>query len=242
MIQVYSNALDHTHKAYDQVRYYEFESQTLVGATLGAKPPPFGLKVSIFCGVIFPLVRRPKGLLRPKGLFTLFGYGQNKYSSKIVLHKEQLEQIIERARTSITRVFLSLTSGVINGFFLIIWAVMQWCVSLVINSLQLTGITGFTLTLFQVSFAIATAAPILINIYADIRIAIIQARKRIQREEELSEPDSPNDSVVLARQNQNQIQSKSRLTDQSGDKGKAIDLVTPITKEGTDDKIDPGHD
>ena len=78
-------------------------------------------------------------------------------------------------------------SGLIDATFLVIWVFVQWLVSKVVVNLQLSGIDIWTLSTFQLLFAISTLTPIVVYIYVDLRIMLLRAQRRIRDEISLSE-------------------------------------------------------
>lgn len=78
-------------------------------------------------------------------------------------------------------------SALIDAAFLALWVFVQWLVSVkVIKKLELAGLDRLVLTAFQLLFAISTLAPVVVHTYADIRVMILRARRRIQNEVEVS--------------------------------------------------------
>ncbi len=89
-------------------------------------------------------------------------------------------------------------SGAIDSVFLIVWVFTQWLTNNIINSLNLSGIDKWVLIIFQVLFAISTLTPVIVYIYADIRIMILRAQRRISQEAAISEnPDSRSATIAL---------------------------------------------
>lgn len=84
-------------------------------------------------------------------------------------------------------------SSLIDGVFLAFWVLIQWLVSKVIISLELSGIDQWMLYLFQLLFAISTLVPVIIYIYVDIRVMVLRARRRIQYETVLGKANDIND-------------------------------------------------
>ena len=74
-------------------------------------------------------------------------------------------------------------SAFVSAFFMILWIALQWGVNWTIQNLPLEGIDQWVLYAFQVLFSISTLAPIVFNLYRDIRIMGIRTQKRILREQ-----------------------------------------------------------
>jgi len=77
-------------------------------------------------------------------------------------------------------------SSLIDSAFIALWVFVQWLGEKVIANLELSGVDRLVLSVFQVIFAISTLAPVIIYICVDISVMIFRARRRIQREIELS--------------------------------------------------------
>lgn len=73
-------------------------------------------------------------------------------------------------------------SGIVDGAFLALWVVVQFFADSAVAFFDPSGISQFVLPLFQILFAVSTLAPIAIYIYADIRVMVKRARRRIDRE------------------------------------------------------------
>lgn len=73
-------------------------------------------------------------------------------------------------------------SGLIDTIFLVLWVLAQWVASWLISHFELVGVDLVVKSIFQLIFAVSTVVPIVIHTYADIRIMIIQMKRRIERE------------------------------------------------------------
>ncbi|MEW6241302.1 MAG: hypothetical protein AB1564_10890 [Chloroflexota bacterium] len=71
-------------------------------------------------------------------------------------------------------------SGLIDSAFLVLWVVIQSGANKLIGLFSLEGVDRWMLLAFQIIFALSTLAPIIIYVYADIAIMVIQARQRIR--------------------------------------------------------------
>ena len=81
-----------------------------------------------------------------------------------------------------TRIILEwIISSMLDAAFLIAWAAVQHLGSVVIAEMNLEGIDSLTLFVLQILFAVATILPILIWIYADVRIMWIKANMMISK-------------------------------------------------------------
>jgi hypothetical protein len=76
-------------------------------------------------------------------------------------------------------------SGLIDSVFLVLWVFVQWGTQRLITNLALFGIDVWVFSLFQILFAVSTVAPVVLYIYADIRIMALRMQRRIRREIEL---------------------------------------------------------
>jgi hypothetical protein len=70
----------------------------------------------------------------------------------------------------------------IDAALLIPWLILQWGISEVSRIVVLGGVDAWVTSVFQVVFAVSTLLVILIYLYADLRIVVIRARKRIEEE------------------------------------------------------------
>lgn len=78
-------------------------------------------------------------------------------------------------------------SMLIDCAFLGIWVAAQWALNvLVITRLPVASIDMSTLHAFQIMFAISTFVPVAVYVYVDIRVILLRAKQRIQREVELA--------------------------------------------------------
>lgn len=68
-----------------------------------------------------------------------------------------------------SRFVWSLTS-IIDGIFLIGWAILQYFTDVILNRIPLVGISQLIFLSFQILFAIATLLPVIIFIQKDARI------------------------------------------------------------------------
>lgn len=79
----------------------------------------------------------------------------------------------------------SVSTVLADSAFLIIWLVCQYVIDVLIQKLNLSAnIDRWMLTAFQYFFAFSTLAPVLINIYVDIRILLIRAKRMIEQEKQ----------------------------------------------------------
>jgi hypothetical protein len=92
-----------------------------------------------------------------------------------------------RALIETTRLFILWSvNSLLEAFFLALWGLTQWFVNnKIISPLDLKGIDRIILTVFQFLFAISTLAPVVITIYRDIRIMLLQTKRKIQNETKL---------------------------------------------------------
>lgn len=83
-------------------------------------------------------------------------------------------------------------TAVVDGIFLIIWAVVQWVVACLIGYIQLTWLDQWVLNTLQSLFAIMTLTPIIANFCVHTTENFVQTRLRIRRELKklAEEPDS----------------------------------------------------
>lgn len=70
---------------------------------------------------------------------------------------------------------------VIDAFFLCLWVVVQWGVQWVASTLPLSGVDKWALAAFRIMFAVATLVPVVLYIYADLRIMLIRAGRRVEQ-------------------------------------------------------------
>lgn len=81
------------------------------------------------------------------------------------------------------RLFFKWTvSGIIDSAFLVLWVFVQWGNQKLIANLQLSGIDKWQLFAFQILFAVSTLASVIIYIFTDVSIMVIQAKRRIRKE------------------------------------------------------------
>lgn len=74
-------------------------------------------------------------------------------------------------------------AGLIDGAFLVLWALTQWGVGRLLKMVPLQGIDAVLINVFQALFAAATVAPILFYVYRDITIAWMRTRRSIHKEQ-----------------------------------------------------------
>jgi hypothetical protein len=67
----------------------------------------------------------------------------------------------------------------LDGLFLCLWAVLNYCVNIAITHLRPDGVDVAICFVLQSLFGVATLAPIAIFIYRDIRIMWIRVREKI---------------------------------------------------------------
>jgi len=85
-------------------------------------------------------------------------------------------------------------SSIIDSAFLALWVLLQWLLDVkVIQEYKLSSIDFWILFTFQIIFAVSTVIPVIIFIYTDIRIMLLRARRRIQREIEAGEENQRNE-------------------------------------------------
>lgn len=71
-------------------------------------------------------------------------------------------------------------SGLIDSAFLALWVAIQSLGNNFLQQFSLDGIDQWVLNVFQIIFALSTLAPVIIYVYSDIAVMILQARERIQ--------------------------------------------------------------
>lgn len=85
-------------------------------------------------------------------------------------------------------------SSLIDAVFLALWVFTQWFVNEnVIKIFTLNDLDRWMLETFQIIFAIATLAPIIVYVYVDIRVMLLRAQRKIRQEIELSKVNDPDD-------------------------------------------------
>lgn len=70
----------------------------------------------------------------------------------------------------------------IDGAFLVAWAVVQKLLDIIIAALTLYGISAFTAILLQVIFAFTTVAPILIYVVKDTSLMARRAIRQLKED------------------------------------------------------------
>ena len=88
---------------------------------------------------------------------------------------------VEELNNKASNLLIQIACIVIDSIFLSLWVVAQYLVSRLIEKLGLSGIDQWTFMAFQVIFALSTLAPVIINIYRDIRVMIVKAQKQIEK-------------------------------------------------------------
>jgi len=79
----------------------------------------------------------------------------------------------------------SVSTVLADSAFLIVWLVCQYGIDVLIRKLNLSAnIDLWMLTAFRYFFAFSTLAPVVINIYVDIRILLIRAKRMIEQEKQ----------------------------------------------------------
>lgn len=73
-------------------------------------------------------------------------------------------------------------SSLFDCAFLVIWALAQWTVDQIVNSLQLAGINYWVLITIQLLLAIATLVPILAHISVSVIRCLVKTRIAIEKE------------------------------------------------------------
>ncbi|MCM2285940.1 MAG: hypothetical protein NDI81_14235 [Desulfobacula sp.] len=95
--------------------------------------------------------------------------------SLIALFKREEAQRLSDAASSVF-------SLVVSSIWLPVWAFIQWIVGVVISTFNLGELDAQFLSIFRWLFAIVTLIYVLIEIYVNIRQAIIRAQRRIEEE------------------------------------------------------------
>lgn len=85
-------------------------------------------------------------------------------------------------------------SGLIDGGFLVLWAMIQCAVNALLKRFQLSGFDSWVFTIFQVLFSIFTLIPVVIYMYSDARIMWLRAEQRIRYESKLLRGNQRNSS------------------------------------------------
>jgi hypothetical protein len=75
-------------------------------------------------------------------------------------------------------------SSLIDGGFLVLWVIVQWSVSKTIETFPLKGPDQWVLSVFQILFSISTLVPVIVYIYIDVRLMLLQARRTIRDAEQ----------------------------------------------------------
>ena len=89
---------------------------------------------------------------------------------------DDIQNIIESHKTYFV-------ASLISTLYLIIWIFLQWGVSWTLTNLPLEGIDKWMLFAFQILFSISTLAPIMINLFIDVRVMVIRGLRKIKSEE-----------------------------------------------------------
>ncbi len=90
--------------------------------------------------------------------------------------------IKQKVKTKLGNLLLALASILLNVVFLCFWLAAQYLLAYVISLLSTDEMNKLMIVVFKSIFAISTIIPILINLYKDIRIMIIQSNKEIEAE------------------------------------------------------------
>ncbi len=92
--------------------------------------------------------------------------------------KGELELVKRKLSTTIVYVL----SVLFNSIFLCIWVIIQYGISTILSKFKTEDMSEIVLLIFQFIFAISTIIPIIIRLYTDIRIMVIQSNNEIEKE------------------------------------------------------------
>lgn len=92
---------------------------------------------------------------------------------------EPQESLLKAAGEMARPRFLWFLASLIDGLFLAGWAALQWGVDWFLGLILLSGISAGISLMFQVIFAIATIAPVILWIYEDTMKMIRRVRYNI---------------------------------------------------------------
>jgi len=112
-------------------------------------------------------------------------------------------------------------SSLLDSAFLAFWVWVQWLTSgKVIAPLKLSGVDQWVLSAFQILFGVSTLAPVVIYIYADIRVMLLRAQRRIQQEKKLGKASGSTRATQQSRPPRTRV-SQALIEDQTDDSSDA---------------------
>ena len=96
--------------------------------------------------------------------------------------------LLDDLKSKAGRLGIQIASIVVDSIFLSLWVAIQYSVDrFIVKKLGLSGVDQWMLITFQVIFALATLAPVIIYVYVDIRVMIIRAGRQIRQEAQSDE-------------------------------------------------------
>jgi hypothetical protein len=87
----------------------------------------------------------------------------------------------ELKNTLLVFLLWSITS-LMDSIFIVLWVLVQYLASRIINNFNLSGIDRINLYIFQFLFALSSIAPVVLTVYRDITIMAVKTNRLIQHE------------------------------------------------------------
>lgn len=72
-------------------------------------------------------------------------------------------------------------TSLLDSAFLVFWVILQFLTNRTVAQFELSGIDVVVFWIFQVVFAISTVAPVLLYVYKDVVVMILQAKHELAR-------------------------------------------------------------